>query len=307
MGTPALAAHILDRMIAANDRRFAVVAVVTQPDEPRGRGMRLTPSEVAAVAARHHLPTLKPRKVRTTEFVAELKSFALDLLVVAAYGRILPDDVLAAPRLMPINVHASLLPRHRGAAPIEGAILAGDRETGATIMRITSQMDAGPMLLKRSIAIAPDETQGSLKTKLAEVGAAALLDALDAIARGAAVESPQDESQATHTHPIKKQDAVIDWSLDATRIERMIRAFDPWPIARTMIDGSPLLIWRSATLPAAGNAAPGAVLAADKKLEVACGGGAIRLVEVQVPGRKRMAVEEFLRGRRLTVGQRLGT
>jgi len=307
MGTPALAAHILDRLIAASDPRFQVVAAVTQPDEPRGRGMTLTPSEVATVAARHNLPTLKPRKVRTPEFVAELKSLAPDLLVVAAYGRILPDDVLAAPRLMPINVHASLLPRHRGAAPIEGAILAGDRETGATIMRITAQMDAGPMLLERSVAIAPDETQATLKAKLAEVGAAALLDALDAIARGTAAETPQDESQATYTHPIKKQDATIDWNLDAAQIERMTRAFDPWPIARTTVESSPLLIWRAETVRAAASAVPGAVLDADKRLEVACGTGALRILELQVPGRKRMTVEEFLRGRRLAVGQRLGT
>ena len=158
--------------------------MVTRPDQPRGRGQKPQPSEVAAVAARHGIPTLKPTKIRTPEFLAQLKAFEPDLLVVAAYGRILPNDVLAAPRIMPINVHASLLPRHRGASPIEGAILAGDRETGVTIMRVVEQMDAGAMLHMRAIPIADDETTGSLKRKLAELGAEALLEALEKLRRG---------------------------------------------------------------------------------------------------------------------------
>src|SRR5580658_408722 len=173
MGTPAIAAQVLDRLVTAGDARFPVAAVVTRPDEPRGRGHKVEASEVAQVAARHRIATRKPLEIRTPEFLAELKSYQPDLLVVVAYGRILSDAILHAPRLMPINLHASLLPRHRGAAPIEGAILAGDAETGVTIMRITQQMDAGPMILKRVIPIAPADTQGSLKAKLAELGAAA--------------------------------------------------------------------------------------------------------------------------------------
>src|ERR1700680_2033733 len=179
MGTPALAAHILDRLAdaAAPDSAtpgFEIAGVVTRPDQPRGRGLRLEPSEVGAVAERRGLPVLKPAKIRTAEFLAELRALNPDLLVVAAYGRILPDPVLAAARIMPINVHASLLPRHRGASPVEGAILAGDSESGVTIMRVTSKMDAGPILLARAIPIAPGETQGTLKEKLADLGAAAL-------------------------------------------------------------------------------------------------------------------------------------
>src|SRR5579859_5657498 len=190
MGTPALAAYILERLADAAGPDFQIVAVITRSDQPRKRGLKLEPSEVGAVAQRRGLTTLKPAKIRTPEFLAELKSFAPDLIVIAAYGRILPNPVLDAPRLMPINVHASLLPRHRGAAPIEGAILAGDRESGVTIMRITEQMDAGPILLQRAVELASDETQGSLKTKLAELGASALIEALQMLRADRLVETP---------------------------------------------------------------------------------------------------------------------
>ncbi len=308
MGTPALAAHILDRIIAAADPRFRVVAVVTRPDEPRGRGMALSPSEVGAVASRHGIPALKPVLIRTPEFLAELSSFEPDLLVVAAYGRILPQTVLNLPRIMPLNVHASLLPRHRGAAPIEGAILAGEVETGVTIMRMVAAMDAGPMILKRAIPIAPDDTQGSLKDKLAELGAAALLEALDLIARGEAAETPQDESLATYTRPIKKEDAIIDWSGDAAAIERMIRAYDPWPVARTTLNGETLMIWRGRVEPArAGAESPGTVLSLKPAPAVQCGIGRLVLLEVQAPGRKRMKALDFFNGRRIGAGARLGS
>src|SRR5579884_3524452 len=204
MGTPELAAHILKRLLEAEDAPARVAAVVTRPDQPRGRGLKLHPSEVAEVAAQYGLPILKPVKIRTGEFLDQLKSYTPDLLVVAAYGRILPAAVLATPALMPINVHASLLPRHRGAAPIEGALLAGDRETGVTIMRIVERMDAGPILLARRIPIAPGETQATLKEKLAELGATALLEAIEGIAAGTLVETPQDEALATYTRPIEK-------------------------------------------------------------------------------------------------------
>src|ERR1700674_914209 len=235
MGTPALAAHILERMVAAAGADFIVAGVVTRPDQPRKRGLKLEPSEVGAVAARAGLPTFKPVKIRTPEFLAQLESFAPDLLVVAAYGRILPNPVLAAPRVMPLNVHASLLPRHRGAAPIEGAILAGDRESGVTIMRVIERMDAGPILLQRAIPLAADETQGTLKEKLAELGAQALLEEIAQFRQGIIAERIQDESLATYTAPIEKEHAIVDWSADAAQIERTVRAYDPWPIARTTI------------------------------------------------------------------------
>jgi methionyl-tRNA formyltransferase len=314
MGTPALAAHILERLVAASGKDFIVVAVVTRPDQPRNRGMRMEPSEVGAVAARHGLPTLKPVKIRTPEFLAELKSYAPDLLVVAAYGRILPNGVLDAPRIMPINVHASLLPRHRGAAPIEGAILAGDRESGVTIMRVVERMDAGPILLQRSIPLAAGETQGSLKDKLAELGASALLEALAIVRRGPLAETPQDESAATYTAQIKKEDSIIDWSAAAARIERMTRAFDPWPVARTMFGGGELLIWRArvvddAALAGSADVAaapPGTIVRMKPEPIMKCGTGLLALIEVQAAGRRRMAAADFFRGRRVEVGVRLG-
>lgn len=310
MGTPALAAHILERLADAAGPGFEVVGVVTRPDQPRGRGLRLEPSEVGAVAQRRGLPLLRPAKIRTAEFLAELRALNSDLLVVAAYGRILPDPVLAVPRIMPINVHASLLPRHRGASPIEGAILAGDLESGVTIMRVTSRMDAGPMLLVRAIPTAPGETQGTLKEKLAELGAAALLEALEKLRHGDLVETPQDESLATYTSPVSKADAVIDWSGDAVRIERMVRAYDPWPVARTRLGGDELLIWRAAVDESAAAAssmpAPGTILRVRPDVAVQCGRGRLVLDEVQAAGRKRMSAAEFLRGRRIVAGARLG-
>ena len=308
MGTPALAAHILDRLIRDGDPRFRVGAVVTRPDEARDRGLTLSPSEVSAVAATHKIATLKPTRIKTAEFLAELRAFEPDVLVVAAYGRILPQAILEAPRLLPMNVHASLLPRHRGAAPIEGAILSGDAETGVTIMRMVSEMDAGPMLLKRAIPIAAEDTQGSLKAKLAELGAAALLDALNHIARGNSHETLQDESAATWTKPVKKEDAIIDWSADAATIERMVRAYDPWPVARTTLNGESLMIWRGsvASIATTGGAV-GAIVALKPTPIVQCGRGQLALLEVQAPGRKRMGATDFLHGRRISIASQLGT
>jgi methionyl-tRNA formyltransferase len=308
MGTPALAAHILERLIAASGVKFKIAGVVTRPDSPRGRKLAMEPSEVGEVAARHNIPTLKPTKIRTPEFLAELKSFAPDLLVVAAYGRILPNQILELPKIAPMNVHASLLPRFRGAAPIEGAILAGDAETGVTIMRIVEKMDAGPMYLQRAIPIAPDDTQATMKDKLAELGASAMLEAIDLLERGELRETPQDESLATYTSPIEKKDAVIDWTSSASQIERMTRAYDPWPVARTTIDGSELLVWRAAIADAhSSDASPGTIVSLKPHPVVQCGGGALALIEVQAPGRKRISGAEFMRGKRIEVGARLGT
>lgn len=317
MGTPALAAHILERLIAASGKDFIVVGVITRPDRPRKRGLKLEPSEVGAVAEHARLPTLKPVKIRTPEFLAELKSFAPDLIVVAAYGRILPNPVLDAARLMTINVHASLLPRHRGAAPIEGAILAGDRESGVTIMRVIEQMDAGPILLQRAIALAPDETQGTLKEKLAGLGASALLEAIAQFRDATIIEAPQDETLATYTTPIDKARSVIDWNADAVQIDRIVRAYNPWPVARTTIAGEDLLIWRAALCehgypgaavkPEALAAAPGTIISMKPDAIVRCGNAALALLEVQAPGRRRMAAIDYLRGRRVAAGARLGS
>ncbi len=308
MGTPALAAHILERLVSASGASFRVVGVITRPDRPRGRSLAMEPSEVGMVAARRSISTLKPAKIRTAEFARELKTFEPDLLVVAAYGRILPQALLEVPKIAPINVHGSILPRHRGAAPIEAAILAGDAETGVTIMRIVEQMDAGPTYLQRAIRIAPDDTQGTLKEKIAELGASTLLEAIDLAMRGALVETAQDESLATHTSIVKKQDAVIDWSGPAIQIERMTRAYDPWPVARTRLGGEEMLLWRAAVEDAdfIGESA-GTILSVTPHPVVQCGVGRLRLVEVQAPGRKRIPAADFFRGKRIAVGARLGS
>jgi methionyl-tRNA formyltransferase len=309
MGTPALAAHILERLAMASGASFRITGAVTRPDRPRGRGLGTEPSEVGALAARRGIPTLKPAKIRTPEFASELRAFDPDLLVVAAYGRILPNSVLEIPKIAPINVHASLLPRHRGAAPVEGAILAGDTETGVTIMRIVERMDGGPMYLQRMIPIDANDTQGTLKDKLAELGADAMLEAIDLAARGALVETPQDEALATYAAQVQKQDAVIDWTASAVHIARMIRAYDPWPVARTRLGGdeNEILIWRAAVEDAsAGGDAPGTVVSVKPSPVVQCGRGRLRLVEVQAAGRKRISAADFFRGKRVQPGARFG-
>ena len=312
IGTPVLAAHILENLIGAAGLDFNLAGVVTRPDQPRKRGLKLEPSEVGALAERHRIRTLKPAKIRTPEFLAELKAFDPDLLVIAAYGRILPAAVLELPHIMPINVHASLLPRHRGAAPIEGALLAGDSESGVTIMRVTERMDAGPILLQRRIALSSDETQGSLKEKIAAAGSIALLEAIAALRKGEIVETPQDDNLATYTSPIAKEHAVIDWQSAAVQIERMVRAYDPWPVARTTLFGDDLLVWRSSVCadddsdPAIGEAPPGTIIRLRREPVVKCGSGMLTLVEVQAAGRRRMAAADFMRGRRVEAGTLLG-
>ena len=307
MGTPALAARILERLVTVPRANFRVVGVVTRPDQPRGRGLGTEPSAVGALAARRGIPALKPVKIRTPEFLGELKAFAPDLLVVAAYGRFLPSSILDVPRIAPMNVHASLLPRHRGAAPVEGAILAGDAETGVTIMRIVERMDAGPVYLQRRISIESSDTQGTLKEKLAELGADAMLEAIDLAARGALVETPQDEAIATYTAQVEKKDAVIDWTASAVQIERMTRAYDPWPVARTRLGGDEVLIW-TAALEDSGSSdePPGTIVSVKPNPVVQCGTGRLRLIELQAAGRKRISAADFLRGKRVEAGARFG-
>ena len=307
MGTPALAARILERLLMASGAALRVAGVVTRPDQPRGRGLGMEPSPVGALAAHHGIPALKPVKIRTPEFLGELKAFAPDLLVVAAYGRILPASILGVAAIAPMNVHASLLPRHRGAAPVEAAILGGDAETGVTIMRMVERMDAGPMYLQRRIPIESSDTQSTLKEKLAELGADAMLEAIDLAARGDLVETPQDETIATYTAPVEKKDAVIDWTASAVQIERMTRAYDPWPVARTSLNGAEVLIWRAAVEHEdASSDAPGTIVNVKPNPVVQCGIGQLRLVEVQAAGRRRIPARDFLRGKRAEAGARFG-
>ncbi|HLS97651.1 MAG TPA: methionyl-tRNA formyltransferase [Porticoccaceae bacterium] len=305
-GTPDFAAHHLDALIAAGCQ---LVGVFTQPDRPAGRGKKLTPSPVKELALAHGLPVFQPASLKDPDAQRLLTDLAPDLFVVVAYGLLLPRAVLDIPRHGCINVHASLLPRWRGAAPIQRAIEAGDSLTGITIMGMDVGLDTGDMLRKVSCPIAADDTGGSLHDKLAALGPPALLATIADIARGETHPEKQDDSLATYAAKISKQEAEIDWRGDAIVIDRRIRAFNPFPVAYTLLAGEPLRIWRAAPVTTDHSAAPGTLLAVnDDSVTLACGHGALRLLEVQLPGKKRMPMAELLRGnpRLFAQGQRLG-
>jgi methionyl-tRNA formyltransferase len=304
-GTPDFSVPSLEALLAAGQE---VVAVYTQPDRPAGRGRKLTPSPVKAAALAQGLPVFQPPTLRDEGAVADLRALAADLMVVVAYGLLLPQAVLDAPRLGCANVHASLLPRWRGAAPIQRALLAGDGESGVTIMRMAAGLDTGPLYLLRPLAIAPRETGGSLSDKLATLGAQALVEALPGIADGSLIPVPQDDDLANYAHKLSKAEAEVDWSRPAVEIDRLIRAFDPWPVAQTSLEGVSLRLWGSelTDLIPPPAALPGQVLAAGKGgIEVATGAGVLRLTRLQPPGKRPMSAAEFLNARHLD-GARLG-
>lgn len=288
-GTPAFAVPALDALVSA---RHEVALVLTQPDRPAGRGMKLTPSPVADCAARHGLPISKPKTLRSPEALAELRAVAPDVMVVAAYGLILPQAALEIPRWGCINIHASLLPRWRGAAPIHRAILAGDEETGISIMRMEAGLDTGPVLLERRVPISPEDTTGSLAETLARVGAAAIVEALEHV--DTLKERPQASEGVTYAAKVSKSDAELDWSRPATELERQVRAFNPAPGAEATVKGLRLKIWQARAI--GDRNAPGEVVAGPEGVAVGCGSGSLRLHVVQRPGSRRMPVDEFLRG-----------
>lgn len=301
-GTPHFAVPSLEALIASGQQ---VAAVYTQPDRPAGRGRKLQFSPVKRVALDHRIPVYQPHTLRNNEEELErLASLAPDLLVVAAYGLILPADLLQIPLLGAFNVHASLLPRWRGAAPIQRAILAGDRETGVTIMQVVEKLDAGPMLLKKSTAIGPRETAGELLERVAELGAQALLETLSLLASDSITPEPQDESQVSYAEKVRKEEARLDWTLPAVQLERQVRAFNPWPVAFTQWQGRVLRIWRAELAAESSSAEPGTVVNAKRQLEVATGSGLLRLLELQLPGAKRLSAQDFLNAQDLT-GSRL--
>jgi len=293
-GTPEFAVPSLAARIAAGHR---VAAVYTQPDRPAGRGRKLTASPVKALALAHGIPVYQPVNFRSEEALAELEAIGCDLMIVAAYGLILPRRVLAAPRIGCINVHASLLPRWRGAAPIQRALMAGDAETGITIMGMEAGLDTGPMFLKRATSIAPDDTGGTLHDRLATLGAEALMAALPGIAEGSLQPEPQDAALANYAAKLAKEEAAIDWTRPAVELDRQIRAFNPWPVAQTALQGETLRLWHSciAMDTPAGEAPPGRVIAAGKAgIDVATGAGVLRLLQLQLPGKKPQTAREFL-------------
>ncbi|MEY6431423.1 methionyl-tRNA formyltransferase [Thioalkalicoccus limnaeus] len=291
-GTPDFAVPTLRALIESPAR---VVAVYTQPDRPAGRGRRVAISAVKQTALAHDLPIRQPTSLKDATAVADLAALEADLMVVVAYGLLLPTRVLAAPRLGCINVHASLLPRWRGAAPIQRALLAGDRETGISIMAMEAGLDTGPVYLTRTTAIAPRETGGSLHDRLAQLGAEALMAALPDIIDGRHHPIPQDDDQATYAKKLTKEEAKIDWQHPAQAIERQIRAFDPWPVAHTNLAGETLRIWDGEALDLATDAPAGSILAAAASgIDVATGDGVLRVTRVQAPGRRPLPVAAFL-------------
>jgi methionyl-tRNA formyltransferase len=280
----------------------AIVAVVTQPDRPRGRGQQTSPSAVKVEAERAGLPLLQPARLKGTDFGERLAALGLDVAVVAAYGRILPPDVLSAPRLGCLNVHASLLPRWRGAAPIQWAIAAGDVEKGVCLMQMEAGLDTGPVLAVRRTPILAEDTSETLHARLAELGGALLREELPRALAGALKPQPQPAEGVTLARMVEKDDGRLDWSRPAVELERRIRAFLPWPGGWTLLGGHLLKIWRAQVVDGAGP--PGTVLAAHGVLDVACGTLALRLLEVQPEGKRRMSAAEFLSGHRLSPGER---
>jgi methionyl-tRNA formyltransferase len=305
-GTPELARTVLAGVLeaAADD----VVLVVCQPDRPRGRGLETEPPPVKALANERGLPVIQPEKLRDGALATRLKDERVDLALVAAYGRILPQDLLDAPRFGAWNVHASILPRHRGASPIQHAILAGDAETGVTLMQMTLGLDEGPMLLVRRTPIAPEETAASLSVRLAEIGARAAVEGVGrAKADGLPVEA-QDDRGATFAPRLTKEQGRLDLARPAAELDRQVRALNPWP--GTVLAGvePPLKIVRVRPHPDERAAAePGTVLEAGPRLLLQTGAGAIEVLELQPPGKRPMAAGDYLRGagRALTVGRRL--
>jgi methionyl-tRNA formyltransferase len=299
-GTPEFAVASLRALLR---ERFTVAGVVTQPDKPQGRSRSaLVPPPVKTAALEAGLPVLQPARPVGDVFLAGLKHLEADLGVVVAYGHILRREVLDAPDRGMINVHASLLPRFRGAAPIQHALLAGDRETGISIMRMEEGLDSGAVLHRLAAPIADGETAGTLTSKLAELGATALVEALSLLSAGSVKPQPQDESRVTYAPKISRETARLDWGRDALSVERQIRAFDPVPGGWTTLDGAPVKLFGA--MPAVGSGEPGTVLTASDRLVVAAGGGAIAVREVQPAGRNRLAVEDWVRGRGIAAGNR---
>ncbi|TAN46992.1 MAG: methionyl-tRNA formyltransferase [Methylococcaceae bacterium] len=290
-GTPDFAVPTLQMLL---DAGHAPCAVYTQPDRPAGRGRHALASPVKQLALRHGLPVLQPVSFKEPGAVENLQALNADLMVVVAYGLLLPQTVLDAPRLGCVNLHASLLPRWRGAAPIQRALLAGDPQTGVTLMRIELKLDAGPMLKKSVTPIGADETGGELHDRLALLGADLLRTALPDLWAEKLAGEVQQDALVTYAEKLSKQEARIDWTQPAAHLERLVRAFNPWPVAETGFQGKQLRIWRAQALPQSAHGEPGRVTVCGKTMHVATGDGMLRLDEVQLPGGKRLAVEAFL-------------
>jgi methionyl-tRNA formyltransferase len=302
-GTPEFAVPSLRALIAS---RHPIVGVVTQPDRPRGRGQRVSDSPVKQAAYEHNLDLLQPDRLRDDKFVSQFAQWAPDLGIVAAYGKLITDDLLRIPKHGMINVHASLLPKYRGAAPVHRAIMNGDSETGITIMRVVKALDAGAMFAKSKRAIGPEETSADVERDLAQLGAPLLMRVVEQIASGTAHEEPQDESTSTYASRLTKEEGLMDWTLPAASLHNRVRGLYPWPHAYTYLEGARLIVLKTRVDDRPAMDAPGTIVGVTRdEIEVSTGSGRLALLNVQPEGRRPMHVRDFLAGRPLSPGLRL--
>ena len=302
MGTPDFAAASLEALI---DSRHEIQAVVTQPDKPKGRKGELTPSPVKVIAKREGIKVYQPLKVRDEEFVKTLRAYNPDVMVVVAFGQIIPLSILEMPKYGCVNIHGSLLPKYRGAAPIQWAVLDGEKETGITTILMDEGIDTGDILLKKTIKIDTDETSGSLFDKLMALGAKTILETLDELEKGSLTPTKQGESPTAYAKMLTKAMGLIDFTKPAKELDCFVRGMDPWPSAYTLLAGKTLKLWKVRAVEGGGKA--GSVIDIDKEsFTIACGEGAIEVLEVQLEGKKRMSAGDFLKGSTLNIGQELG-
>jgi len=304
LGTPEFARPSLERLIQAGHE---ILAVYTQPDRPSGRGRQLTAPPVKQAALKHHLPVRQPERIRNPEVVAELAELRPEVMVVVGYGQIIPQSIIDIPPLGIINVHASLLPKYRGAAPVQWAIARGETETGVTTMRIDAGLDTGDILLQRATPIHPEEDAVSLAARLGELGAELLVETLDGLEQGTIVPLKQDHSQASYAPPLRKEDGLVDWRLPALAIHNRVRGFVPWPGCHTRFRNRELLIWKSRPSGELIEGQPGKLEVRDRRLLVCCGRNTVlELLDLQLEGRKRISAGEFLSGQHVETGEMLG-
>ncbi len=305
MGTPEFAVPSLEALLRSDDH---VVGVVSQPDRPKGRGHQLVAPPVKLVAERAGIPVLQPLKIRTPEFLQALSAWQPDLIAVAAYGRILHTPILQLPPMGCVNVHGSLLPKYRGAAPVQWAVINGETETGITTMLMDEGMDTGPMLLQAKLTILPDDTAGTLAPRLAELGGPLLVDTITQLKAGTLIPKKQDDGQATLAPLLKKEDGLIDWTMNAPALVNRVRGLSPWPGAYTFFGAERWNIWKA--IPHAGMTTdkPGTIVMVNKQsIVVATGEGLVDIREIQAANSKRMTVPQFLTGHRVTAGMHLGS
>ena len=302
MGTPDFAAEALRALIAAG---HTITAVVTQPDKPKGRSAELIPSPVKVCALEHNIPVMQPRRIKTPEAIAELRTYEADVYVVAAFGQILSQEILDIPPYGSLNIHASLLPKYRGSSPIQHVILLGEEKTGVTIMQMDAGIDTGDMLYKKEITIDPEETFETLHDRLMYLGGEAIVEALPLLVEGKLVPEKQQNELSCHAPMIDKSMGRIDFTKSDAEIDRLIRSMTPWPSAFTSFRGKQMKIWKARPVGRTGGAAPGEIIAIDKDvIVIAAGEGAIAVTEIQAEGKKRMSVHDYLLGVKIAVGEK---